>query len=42
MIRPVFRSVGLLGVLDEYACGAGTRLRVTRLVRPALASPSFR
>jgi hypothetical protein len=23
MIRPaVFRSVGLLGVLDEYACGA--------------------
>ena len=22
MIRPEFRSVGLLGVLDEYACGA--------------------
>ena len=31
--------LGLLGVLDEYACGAlgGTRLRVTRLV---IATPA--
>ena len=35
---PAFRSVGLLNVLKSTFAGAwGTRLRVTRLVRPVLS-----
>ncbi len=38
LILTVLRSVGLLNVLKStFAVAWGTRLRVTRLVRPALA-----